>query len=454
MNQSYLKSLITYTNCKYFNIDIEMLYLDSGKKISEKLIDFFGKDKEFGIICGLAGNGADGLATAIELTKNRVRMVKVYLVGRQNFIENPIGAKLFNELQQLLSKNKSYNLSIKQDCFAKDIEQPEVLIEALVGTGLEGNKLNKRFSDVIKRISHFNSKLVAIDVPAPSYNPDKTYSLLYPKLEHSEVIEVNVPKEIGLYCGPGDVKYLNLPKTTTHKKNNGKLLFISSTNEKEYLNKLINLDLELNFGLMLYNFNQEKIIESKKAEIINDLETDEAINKSDSIYYGNFDEVSLVNRGLIGEIIKYKGKKQIINSRALNFINVDGLRGIQDCMVLPDKENISKFSNRSSHTGFNQSLRSYAIENNINIVTFGFQSILYSNHGDFKISTSSVSSKNDFKEVFSNLVAAFSTMNSVWSSMKAASFVCEMAYKISKESKEEDYVKFVKDAIEWCLKFN
>ena len=107
----------------------------------------------------------------------------------------------------------------------------------MVGTGLEKEVLNKRYKDVVARFSHFNSKIVAVDVPCPHYSPDTTLSLMYPKVENAEVIAIDIPAELEKYCGPGEKEFLWKPKRISHKAKNGQIIYFSTDSK---LNDVVN----------------------------------------------------------------------------------------------------------------------------------------------------------------------------------------------------------------------
>ncbi len=450
MNSKYLKSAINYSNAKYFGVDLVNLYKESGDKISKDLIKRFGKHKSFLIICGTAGNGGDGFTIAMDLVKNHAKDIIVYLVGRLANISDPAVKKLWLELNDF-AKSTS-DLTIKQDAYAKDIDQKDIVIECISGTGFEGEKLNKRSGDIIKRISHFDSRLVAIDVPVPSYTPDIVYSLMYPKTEKAVTIDVKLPKELGLYCGPGDAKYLFEPKLFSHKKKNGKLLYISNTASNEDILMAAKLAEQYNVQLSVYNpFNLAESNESKNIEMVQNEYLDKAISSADSIIFGNFDELSLLNRALINEVLKYKAKRYIFSSSAINFFNIEDLKQIEDSIVILNK-------NESIQSrGQNVSDKRLAVEYSVNVASIGMQTVVYNTEGELRFNVSPLSAKSFYKPLLANLIAVLSTKNDFWQSMKASMFLLDLSAKLangdSVEVNQDNIINRIVKSLEWCSNF-
>lgn len=421
-------SKILYTNAKYFGIALEDMYLEAGEKIASKLINKFGISKSYSFVCGLGGNAGDGIGTLIHLEKKGVKDLSLYLIGRNSQFEDLGTSVLFQKL------NKT-NIKVQQDCFADDIKQPDVLVECLVGTGLVGEKLNKRFLDVIKRISHFNSKLIAIDKPAPSYKPDIVYSLIYPKTVDAEVIEINIPKELTLYPGPGEVDALVKPKSSTYKTKNGKLLYVCNTSDISELELILKVAKTYLVNVLIYNLH--KNFEPKDIsklltnyEIINDSKLDEAILETDTIFFGNFDETSLINRALIYEVMRYKGRKYVLFGDSINYINPNDLTDYQQLAIIPLKDQVQKFLKSGG------SLRSVANDYRSCFVELGLRTTIYSNTGDLRFGTSGSLIKKSNQDFLSILIAVLSTKNDIWLSMRAGLFLTELL--VSKE-KVEDY---------------
>lgn len=406
MDNLNINSKILYTNAKNFGIDLVAMYQDSAIKISNLLLNKFGKDKTYSIICGLGGNGGDGFAIAKELSKTS--KVILYLIGRNNHIEDQVSFELWKDLKEVISDK----LTIKQDAYAEDIVSTDVILDCLVGTGIIGEKLNKRFGDIIKRISHFKKERVAIDIGSIGYKPDFTISLIYPKTQDAEVIEVFLPKELLMYPGPGEVEVLFKPKKHSYKVKNGKLLYIFNTDNPKDLEKLTQYSQDYLVNLITYS-------PKNTHESISDHELSDSIDSCDTLFLGDF-ENSLVNRALINEVLKFKDKKFILSKSVLDLINIEILKNLKEKIFILDKNNISKFNiGDKSDKGYKR----IALEYKTNLIVPSVQSYIYSANGEFRLDLSGTLFNNAAQEDLLCLVATLSTKNDMWLSLRAADFM-------------------------------
>ncbi len=449
MNQIIQKSLITYTNCKYYNVDLKSLYEESAHKIADKLVNEFGVNKKYVFVCGLGGNAADGFAVAKCLSETNIKNIEVYVVGRLNLSEDLIAKELFQELTDYKDVN------IKQDCYATDIPQGDVVVECLVGTGLEGNKLNKRFHDVIKRISHFNSILIAIDVPAPSYKPDKVYSLMYPKTEEAEVIDIKLPTDLNLLVGPGEVKYLFQPNKTSHKKKNGKVLIVSSTFNTNKIINAIKIAEQYETYCYIYNFNKDnsqfKNFKSNYYELVENKDVDEAVDNCDVILYKDIDEANLLNRSVVHELANYRGRKHILNEKALDFLHPREIRELNNKIIIGNKDSLDKFMDDSI-----KNIRSISQNYNLTLVEPGLKTSIYSESGDIKFDSTGLFFKQEYRELLVNLIGMLSTKNDSLLSAQAGLFIVSLCYKLASDEGDisiDNIASKIGEVMEWCWEY-
>ncbi|MFS8131098.1 MAG: NAD(P)H-hydrate epimerase [Candidatus Dojkabacteria bacterium] len=414
MDSLNINSKILYTNAKNFGIDLVSLYVSSAKIIVQKLLEKYGEDKQYAVICGLGGNGGDGFAIAKELS-NKSFDVTVYLVGRHNNIEDPVSLELFN----ILKRGQPENLKIKQDCYAEDIESMDVVLECLIGTGIVGDKLNKRFGDVVKRVSHFKKSTVAIDIPAPSYKPDLTISLIYPKTADAIVVEMDLPKQLTMYPGPGEEEVLFKPKKHSYKFKNGKLLYISSTESIENLNRLIKYSQD--YYVQLYVYSPRTInIERKGITILKDEDLDDALNSSDTIFLDQFSKNSLLDRALINEITKSSNLKYILSNSAIEFLKPEVIKSLKDKLFILDKDVLEKFNiPNKGDKGFKR----ISVEYKANLIIPSIQSYLYSDTGEFRLDLTGKLYHKETQQELLCLTGVLSTKNDMWLSLRAADYM-------------------------------
>ncbi len=416
MDSLNINSKILYTNAKNFGIDLVSLYVSSAKIIAEKLIKQFGENKQYSIICGLGGNGGDGLAIAKQLI-TKAQKVTVYLVGRSNNIEDPAAFELFNSLKA----EKSEGLVIKQDCYAEDIDSADVILECLIGTGVKGDKLNKRFNDVIKRVSHFKKKTVAIDIAAPSYKPDLTISLIYPKTADALVVEVQLPKELTMYPGPGEAEALFKAKKHSYKVKNGKLLYIFNSDSYKNLERLVRYAQDYYVHLYIYKPVEVTLeLDKSVCTVVREEDLDEVVEFSDAIFLDEFSNSSLINRALTSEVTKNNSKKFILSNSAIELLEVSSIKTLSEKVFILDKIVLEKFNILSrGEKGFKR----IAVEFKANLIIPSVQSYLYSDQGDFRLDLTGKLFNKDFQQELLCLAAVLSTKNDTWLSLRAANFM-------------------------------
>src|SRR5690606_11467260 len=104
------------------------------------------------------GNGLDGLYIAQEIASNNPDInIHIYIPGRVNQSDLDLFKTKYKEISSIK------NIKLSQDIYAKDIPNGDLIIEALCGTGLDGDGLYKRSADILKRIVHFSKPIIAID---------------------------------------------------------------------------------------------------------------------------------------------------------------------------------------------------------------------------------------------------------------------------------------------------
>jgi NAD(P)H-hydrate epimerase len=439
MTTEYLNSKIIYTNLKYIGINLVDSYKASAKLLELELAKDFGDFKSISIICGLGGNSGDGIALALQLLGKNI-LIKVYLIGRANYITDPATKELWEELY-----NKDIeNLELKQDAYAQDIDQSDLNIECLAGTGFQGDKLNKRFADVIKRISHFTKPLIAMDVPVPSYTPDKIYSFIYPKTKDAVVIPVNLPTDANLMCGPGEVQALLPAKLKTHKSKNGKLLIIQDdeVNSEIILKTAKEYATEVEF----YNINSSSINEDNKLESV--------IDEFDVILFKDIERNNIKTKALVNYIIStFSKKKFILSGKTLELINKENLNSLENILLIPDRTSIdSLLDEKVNISNVEGVLKRYSKRHSLNIIMLGSTTLLFNADGEFKLDKNNIAYIPSLRDVLITLIAAFYTNNDIWLSMRAATFLINRLLIIQLQNKEEilKLIKKISEIIEIC----
>ena len=246
-----LEARVIDSNSVALGVDTLQLMECAGRSVAEVVVrevfDGQAEGRRVAVIAGSGGKAGDGFCAARHLTYWGCR-VDVYLAAPR--IEHPDAAKQLEALQWM-----DLSISIKRarsvEDFPRDLEGYDVVIDALLGTGVRG-RVRGLYADVIELINSFNGPRVSIDLPS-GLDPDTgrvlgvavratiTVTLHKPKrglLEPSAssyvgklvVVDIGVPKEAEVYVGPGDVE-LRVPRRPMkcHKGWAGRVLVVGGS---------------------------------------------------------------------------------------------------------------------------------------------------------------------------------------------------------------------------------
>ncbi|MCX6664325.1 MAG: NAD(P)H-hydrate dehydratase [Euryarchaeota archaeon] len=218
-------------NSEYFGVPTLHLMENAGKGVAEFIRNTVKNTKKnILILCGTGNNGGDGFVAARYLTQ--YYKVTVFLAGTE--IKTEIAQKNYQKLQ-------TYEVKIytsPRDLDALLVEN-DILIDALLGTGLAG-ELKEPYVTIVKKINAIKKKMiVSVDVPTGlgtihSITPDYTVTFHDIKEGMNEknsgniqVVDIGIPQEATTYVGPGELSvYYPRPAKKSHKGDNGIVLII------------------------------------------------------------------------------------------------------------------------------------------------------------------------------------------------------------------------------------
>jgi len=219
------------TNSEYFGVPTIQLMENAGKNVSE-FVRTTVKDtkKNILILCGTGNNGGDGFVAARYLTQ--YYKVTVFLAGAD--VKTEMAKKNFQKLQTY--DLKIYNSTIDLD---RLLGENDILIDALLGTGLVG-ELKEPYLTIVKKINETKKKMiVSVDVPTGlgsthMITPDYTLTFHDIKEGMNEknsrkitIVNIGIPREALTYVGPGELSvYYPRPAKKSHKGENGVVLVI------------------------------------------------------------------------------------------------------------------------------------------------------------------------------------------------------------------------------------
>ncbi|MFX1511678.1 MAG: NAD(P)H-hydrate dehydratase [Promethearchaeota archaeon] len=214
-------------------------------ELVEKIINEQKLEKVM-IASGIGGNGGDGLVAARHLTGRAE--VQVILIGDSKRLSGPTKAN-WDAIKQLSFSVKLSEAKVPDKIPPIEEWKDSVIIDALLGTGVEGN-LREPVATCVKYINQAReegSVVISADVPSginPSTGetadifilPDYTvcFHALKPALEHfqygqTSVHNIGIPPEAEFVAGPGDLLPIKRRKKWTHKGEHGRILIVGGS---------------------------------------------------------------------------------------------------------------------------------------------------------------------------------------------------------------------------------
>ncbi|MBI5217204.1 MAG: NAD(P)H-hydrate dehydratase [Ignavibacteriae bacterium] len=214
------------------NIPSLLLMENAGKGVVQKMNEQFGdlSVKLVYILCGKGNNGGDGFVVARHLLIHGSK-VEVILTCKPNELKgDPLTN--FNILKSLLSKSSESTESRKSRESHKSrsgvvqfsslkkmkmLQPPDIIVDALFGTGFKG-ELNGKYKSLVEWANELPAKRVSIDIPSGvnadngvaegvAFKADITVTMALKKIGltlnqgrsyggHLEVVDIGVPTDL------------------------------------------------------------------------------------------------------------------------------------------------------------------------------------------------------------------------------------------------------------------
>ncbi|MFA5101558.1 MAG: NAD(P)H-hydrate dehydratase [Candidatus Thermoplasmatota archaeon] len=218
-------------NAEYFGVPTLHLMENAGRGVAEFVRNTIKDTKKtILLLCGTGNNGGDGFVAARYLTQ--YYKVTIFLAGAEVKTEN--AKENFHKLQTY--EVKIYNSLQDLD---RLLTEHEVLIDALLGTGLSG-ELKDPYSTMVKKIKQTPKKIIlSVDVPTglgstQAIKPDYTLTFHEKKEGMNEtnsgkitIVDIGIPQEALAYVGPGELSvFYPRHAQKSHKGDNGIVLVI------------------------------------------------------------------------------------------------------------------------------------------------------------------------------------------------------------------------------------
>jgi len=233
-------------NAEYFGVSKLQLMENAGRNVAVEVSSRFRpEDTRVAVFCGLGGNGGDGFVAARHLACLGFS-VNVILAGSVSQIANPEAKKNCEALEHLrtyITVTEVHDSSLIPEAEA------EVLIDALLGTGLKGPP-RPPILQLIRKMNEADAFRVAVDLPSGidsdsgevlgeaikadltiTFHKAKPGLLKAEKLVGELVVRhIGLPVELETFAGPGDVSTVVKPRQPeSHKGDFGRLLVIGGS---------------------------------------------------------------------------------------------------------------------------------------------------------------------------------------------------------------------------------
>lgn len=210
-------------NYRYYYGDLHELMQKAGEAVASTVTKKFGVGNRILIVCGSGNKAGDGLVAAEKLRADNTVNV-IFVKGKA-----AIGRE---DAKKALEAYKG--LSVNLEDLEKELNRSEVVIDALLGTGISGDP-RPPYDDIISKLNESRARRVSIDVPSGfgtrlAVKPDITVTFHDLKKGMTpdnsgeiEIIDIGIPKDIFNLSGPGDFAALKMPAPDSHKGMNGVL---------------------------------------------------------------------------------------------------------------------------------------------------------------------------------------------------------------------------------------
>ncbi|MGQ5516386.1 bifunctional ADP-dependent NAD(P)H-hydrate dehydratase/NAD(P)H-hydrate epimerase [Halococcus saccharolyticus] len=201
-------------NAAALGVPRKQLMESSGNAVARAVRDVAEPGARVTIVAGRGNNGGDAFVAARFLEAFEVR---VRLLGRTEAISTGIARENWNALQQ-----SEYDATEVRDSRALDLDDPDVVIDAMLGTGVTG-ALREPEATAAEAINTTDATVVAVDVPsgvdadtgeAASGAVDADHVVTFhdekPGLADLDaevrVADIGIPAAAERFVGPGDLR--------------------------------------------------------------------------------------------------------------------------------------------------------------------------------------------------------------------------------------------------------
>lgn len=210
-------------NYRYYHGDLHELMQKAGEAVASAVAKKFGVGNRILTVCGTGNKAGDGLVAAEKLREDNTVIV-IFVKGKTG-----IGRE---DAKKALENYKGE--SAGPEDLEKELNRSDVVIDALLGTGISGEPRSP-YDEIISKLNDSRARRVSIDVPSGfgtriAVKPDITVTfhdlkegMTPANSGEIEIIDIGIPKEIFTVAGPGDLASMKMPEPGAHKGMNGVL---------------------------------------------------------------------------------------------------------------------------------------------------------------------------------------------------------------------------------------
>jgi NAD(P)H-hydrate epimerase len=220
-----MDSRVIDANAAWLGVSRLQLMENAGREVARLASGY----KDIAVFAGTGNNGGDGLVAARHL-RGMGKQVRVYAVSG---LRTP---ECQRNLDVLLNTGADVEfITDSGECVQlKDkLDGVDLIVDALVGVGIRG-RLREPVRSLVECINKTDAFRLSVDVPSGdgelSVKADQTVSFHTPKTRDAVTVDIGIPKEAELYCGPGDV-VAAIPERMpdAHKGDYGRLLVVGGS---------------------------------------------------------------------------------------------------------------------------------------------------------------------------------------------------------------------------------
>lgn len=328
-------------NSVWWGVRLSELMENAGEKIASHCIGF----EDIAVICGRGNNGGDGLVAARHLLDMGQKVTVYTIEGSRSRLN-----------QDNLEKLESKNVVFITNAFDLELSGYDLIVDALVGTGIEGD-IRQPLKGIIDAINSSDAHKLSVDCPSGGMvEADAVVSLDSAKVPGAIVEDIGIPSEAKSFCGPGDVAY-GIPKRRPENKKGdfGRLLVIGGS--RDYLGApILSAMAAMRAGADLVtvcvpeyvadrvHFDPNLIIRAVKGkERISAKGVRQALKlRCDAVVMGN--GIGLESRNAVEEVLKRCSVPLILDADALNTCNPEWL--CENVMVTPHRGEFERLFKR------------------------------------------------------------------------------------------------------------